>query len=341
MRQWNTRQKGRPARSPDYRITIAGQTISPELDARLISLRLTDQRGFESDQLDLTLSDYDGRLEIPPRGASLQVAIGWRGAGLVNKGTFIVNEVEHSGAPDQLTIRARAADLRADLIAKRNQSWHELSIDDIIRTIAARHELTPRVGQDLADKVIQHIDQTDESDPNFLTRLGERYDALATIKAGHLLFMPNGEAQTASGTAIPAVTLRRRDGDQYRYSLSDRDAYTGVVAYWQDTDNAKRETFLVGSNEKPKRLRDTFATEEEATQAAKAEWQRVRRAGASLTLALAEGRPDLYPETPLTARGWKADIDATGWVITQVEHSLTSSAYMVSVQAEVQNNRNI
>jgi hypothetical protein len=147
--------------------------------------------------------------------------------------------------------------------------------------------------------------------------------------------MPNVQSQTAGGTAIPAIALRRQDGDQHRYTINDRDAFTGVIAYWQDTDNAKREPLLVGSDEKPKRLRDTYATENEAIQAATSEWQRVQRAGASLSLSLAEGIPDLYPETPITASGWKAEMNATEWVITEVAHSLTDSAYTAHIKAEV------
>src|SRR5690625_4840625 len=212
MRRHNRQQQGRPTHQPDYRITLAGRTISPELNARLVSMTLVDRRGFDSDQLDITLTDHDGRLALPARGAELTVAIGWRHTGLIDRGKFIVDEVEHSGPPDQLTIRARAADMREGLPAKRSQSWHELTVSDIIATIAARHSLEPRVSDDLAEVLVEHIDQTDESDLHFLTRLAERYDADATIKAGNLLFLPRGEGVTAGGAAIPAATLTRQDG---------------------------------------------------------------------------------------------------------------------------------
>ena len=34
---------------------------------RLMSLSLTDNRGFEADQLTITLDDADGQLRLPPR----------------------------------------------------------------------------------------------------------------------------------------------------------------------------------------------------------------------------------------------------------------------------------
>lgn len=100
----------RPAHpAPTYRLKIGDRDITPAVDARLISLTLTECRGEEADQLDISLTDHDGALEIPGKGRELQLAIGWGGTDLVDKGTFIVDEAEHSGTPDQVTIRARSA----------------------------------------------------------------------------------------------------------------------------------------------------------------------------------------------------------------------------------------
>jgi|TARA_A100001518_G_scaffold309_1_gene273 hypothetical protein len=332
---WARQQQGRPPRAPGYRLTIGGQLISPELDARLMRLRLTDRRGFEADQLDITLSDHDGRLELPRRGVELTLAIGWQHEGLVERGIFIVDEIEHSGAPDTLTIRARSADMRQQLPGKRSQDWHELTLGDIIDAIAGRNDLEPAIGEALRGIYLEHIDQTNESDLHFLTRLAEQYDAIATIKAGRLLFMPAGQGSTASGQAIAPVTLYRHQGDSHRYTETDREAFTGVRAYWHDPDAAERQEVITGSDENPKSLRHTYATEDDANAAAQSEWQRIQRGGAECTVSLAEGRPDLYPETPVTLSGWKAAIDARPWVITEVGHDLNDTAYTCSVNMEI------
>lgn len=332
---WARQQQGRPPRAPGYRLTIGGQLISPELDARLMRLRLTDRRGFEADQLDITLSDHDGRLELPRRGVELTLAIGWKNEGLVERGIFIVDEVEHSGAPDVLTIRARSADMRQQLPGKRSQDWHELTLGDIIEAIAGRNDLEPAIGEALRGIYLDHIDQTDESDLHFLTRLAEQYDAIAAIKAGRMLFMPAGQGSTASGQAIAPVTLYRHQGDSHRYIETDREAFTGVRAYWHDPDAAERREAIAGSEENLKSLRHTYATEDDAITAAKSEWQRIQRGGAECSLTLAEGRPDLYPETPATLSGYKAVIDARPWVIVEVIHELSDTAYTNGVQMEI------
>lgn len=325
----------RPARTPDYRIGLQGQVITPRFRARVESLRITDRRGLEADQLDLVLTDDDGALGLPPRGAELSVAIGWKGEALTERGTFVVDEVEHSGSPDRLGIRARSADMRGTLPGKHTQSWHKLTVEDIVTTIAKRHDLTPKIGSTLGGIRIGHIDQTDESDLNFITRLAERYDAVATVKAGNLLFISAGQATTASGLEIPPIIIRRTDGDQHRYTVSDRDSYTGVIAYWNDVSGAQRKEVIAGSGDNAKRLRPTYASPEDALAAAKAEWQRIQRGMAEFSLHLAEGRPDLYPETPARCVGWKREIEETEWLLTEVTHDMSDSAYTNSLKFEM------
>lgn len=321
-------------RRPSYRITLGGTDITPRINGRLISLMLREQRGLEADQLDLVLADHDGALALPRRGAELQVAFGWQDEGLIDKGLFIVDEIQHSGAPDQLTIRARSADMRGELPGKRTQSWHDITLGDIVDTIAKRYGLAPVIGKTLGGIRIGHIDQTEESDLNFLTRLGERYDAIAAVKAGRMLFTTAGEALTASGKAMPTITLTRRSGDQHRYSITDREAYEGVKAYWNDTSGAERKVVLAGSGDNAKQLRPTYASEDDALAAAQAELRRLQRGAAQFTLILAEGRPDVAPETAVSCHGWKRDIDETEWLLVEVRHDINESGYISSLQFE-------
>ena len=155
------------SKTPGFSIIIEGKDVTTVLDARLMSLTLTDNRGFEADQLDLELDDSDGLIVLPRRGAIIQFALGWKGQPLFPKGVFTVDEIEHSGAPDRLTIRARSADFRETLNTRREKSWHQTTVGEI----AARHKLKMALGQDLMDKPVDHLDQTHESDASFLMKL--------------------------------------------------------------------------------------------------------------------------------------------------------------------------
>lgn len=321
--------------APTYRLRLDGQDLTPQIHARLISLSLEETRGDTADQLDLVLSDHDGALALPRKGVKLQLSIGFIGQqGLVNKGSFVVDEVEHSGAPDIVTIRARSADMRESLRVRRDQSWHATTLGTIIKTIAARHRIDQRIAPELASVAVSHIDQTNESDLNFVTRLAKRFDAVATIKAGALLFLPINGSQTASGTRLPTLAITRSSGDSHHYTQSDRDAYTGVRAYWHDGKKANRKGVLVGTKVTPKTLKDTYATEADAMAAAQAEWQRIQRGLATLKLTLAIGVPSLVPQSPVTVQGFKQQIDGTQWLATRVTHKLDDSGLTTEVELE-------
>jgi phage protein D len=221
---------------PLWRIRVDGVDITAALDSRLLSLTHTDNRGMEADQLDLTLDDADGRLALPPRGAVLSLALGWEADGLTDKGSYTVDEVEHSGAPDQVTIRARSADLRAGLSTQRTRSFHQVNVAAIVNDIAAAHGLTAAIAATLAGELLDHLDQTNESDANLLTRLAGMFDAIATIKAGRVVFMPAGAGVSASGKPLPVMHITRADGDQHRFSIAERDSYAAVKALYNDID---------------------------------------------------------------------------------------------------------
>ena len=307
-----------------YQILVDGKDISALIAPRLISLDLTDNRGLEADQLSLVLSDHDGLLAIPPRGAKIRLWLGWSTTGLIDKGSYVVDETEHSGAPDVLSIRARSADLRKGLKTKRDQSYSATTLGAVLRVLAARQGLTPLIAPDLEAQQVLQLDQTGESDANLLTRLGEDYDAVATVKAGRLLFLPAGGGKSVSGADLGHVTLTRQDGDQHSYLQADRESYDAVRAFYYDVNSAKKQEAIAGGGDNVKDLRHTYTDELSALRAARAEWNRLQRGTATLTYQLALGRPELMPELTYTLQGVKAEIDAIIWYGGNVQHSLTA-----------------
>lgn len=325
------------ARQPDYAIKLEGKDLTSRFEPRLISLTITENRADESDTFDIELSDHDGKLAIPEKGMELAVSIGWTGKPLVNKGTYKVDEVEHSGAPDTLRIRARSASMTREMGSRRERSWHSKTIAQIVRTIADEHKLTPVVGNTLGATAIPHIDQTHESDMAFLTRLARRYDAVMTVKEGRLLFMPIGEATTASGQALPAISITRQSGDQHRYHVSEREKYSGVRAYYHSGGRGKRKDVVVGGedNHSIKTLPITYPSEGEARDAATAELKRCQRGQATMEYTLALGVPELRPEAPVNISGFKPVIDEEDWLVKRATHSIGQGGYITSIELEL------
>jgi phage protein D len=320
---------------PAFRLTVDGNDLAQLISPRLMSLELTDNRGIEADQLSITLSDHDGLLVIPPKGAILRLWLGWSDTGLVDKGTYTVDETEHSGAPDVLSIRARSADLRKGLKTKRERSWSNTTLGEVLGAIANGNGLKATIAEALGGLPILQLDQANESDANLISRLGEEFDAVATVKAGCLLCMPAGGGKTASGMALPHITLTRVDGDQHRYLQADRDSYDGVRAYYYDVNSAKKQEAIAGGGENLKDLRHTYRDQQSALRAARAEFNRLQRGSATLSYTLARGRPDLIPELTYTLQGVKAEIDEIIWYGGNVQHSLSAdNGYTMSLDLE-------
>ena len=320
---------------PAFRLAVDGLDIAQLISPRLMSLELTDNRGVEADQLSITLSDHDGLLTIPPKGAVLRLWLGWSDTGLVDKGTYTVDETEHSGAPDVLSIRARSADLRKGLKTKRERSWSNTTLGDVLGDIAIGNGLTATIAGALDSLPILQLDQANESDANLISRLGEEFDAVASVKAGCLLCLPAGGGKTASGLDLPHITLTRADGDQHRYLQADRDSYDGVRAYYYDVNSAKKQEAIAGGGDNLKDLRHTYSDQQSALRAARAEFRRLQRGSATLSYSLAMGRPDLIPELTYTLQGVKAEIDEIIWYGGNVQHSLSADGgYTVSLELE-------
>nr|WP_218172743.1 phage late control D family protein [Pseudomonas sp. B6002] len=320
---------------PAFRLAVDGLDIAQIISPRLMSLELTDNRSVEADQLSITLSDHDGLLTIPPKGAVIRLWLGWSDTGLVDKGTYTVDETEHSGAPDVLSIRARSADLRKGLKTKRERSWSNTTLGDVLGDIAIGNGLTATISGALDGLPILQLDQANESDANLISRLGEEFDAVASVKAGCLLCLPAGGGKTASGMDLPHITLTRADGDQHRYLQADRDSYDGVRAYYYDVNSAKKQEAIAGGGENLKDLRHTYSDQQSALRAARAEFRRLQRGSATLSYTLAMGRPDLIPELTYTLQGVKAEIDEIIWYGGNVAHSLSADGgYTVSLELE-------
>lgn len=320
---------------PAFRITVDGNDIAQILSSRLMSLELTDNRGVEADQLSITLSDHDGLLSIPRKGALLRLWLGWSDTGLVDKGSYIVDETEHSGAPDVLSIRGRSADLRKSLKIKRERSWTNTTLGKVLTDIAIGNDLTSTIAGTISSLPILQLDQANESDANLITRLGEEFDAFASIKAGCLLCMPAGGGKTPSGLYLPHITLTRADGDQHRYLQADRDSYEGVRAYFYDVNSAKKQDAIAGGGENIKELRHTYSDKHSALRAARAEFNRLRRGSATLSYTLAFGRPDLFPELTYTLQGVKEEIDEIIWYGGNVQHNLSpENGYTTSLELQ-------
>ena len=330
---------------PDFHIVVDGRRdITKAIRERLLSLRVSDEEGYKSDTVEIRLDDRGGTVELPRRGAELTVELGYDQVpeseqrnglkpGRVLMGRYTVDEVELSGPPATLAVRAKAADMREALKQRRTRSWHDVLLGDLVKAVAREYGLDPRVAEELAKIVLPHVDQTDESDLHLLTRLGEQYDAVAKPGNGRLAFVRRAAARSATMGPLATVRIAREQAGDYRVTLADRPAYRAVRAYWYDTAAGRRREVAAGEGEPLYALRDDYIDEATARAAAQARLDALERGAATLALTLKPGRPAVSAESPLVLSGFRSGVNGR-WIATRVSHEIDNSGYATRVEAE-------
>ena len=323
---------------PTYRVLADGRDISGLLAPRLSSLDVVDRAGIESDTATITLADTGPlRVEMPRTGAELEIFMGYAPTA-TRMGRYIVDEVEISGPPDQMTITAHASPHEATrggitaLQTQRSRSFPVgTTLGALVQRLAADHGLQPAISEALASIPLPHIDQLAESDMSLLTRIAGMVGAIAKPAGGRLAVVRRGQGTSASGAALPVVTLRPRDVSSWSMRISQRDPAGSVVAVWRDLESAADREAIAGEGEPQRRLRNTFPDEASAQRAAEAELERSRQRGATLRLSL-PGRTDLMAEGRVQMAGWRDGV-AGEWLIESVTHRIESGGYSCSVEA--------
>ncbi|MXO64867.1 phage late control D family protein [Altericroceibacterium endophyticum] len=322
--------------------TDIADTIAPHLNPgalpldgkkrvpRLISLSLTERLQEQADRLEITLSNHDGELAPVKRGRFIDLALGWVGGrdvmpGLISKGRFKVDEVEKEGPPDTLTIRARSADLTGTYRTRRDRSWNETTLGTLLGEIARINGLTARIHPDLASLVITAIEQAAKSDAAFIRDLGERFDAVATVKAGALIFLPIGAQTNTAGESFGSLPLTRQANSRFRFLIPDRQEHDGAEAQWHDRDQGRKRTVTTGADSNPKRIKRSFASEAEARQCAEAESRKAQRGHYQFDYEMALGDPGIEPNQRVTLSGWDSEIDGIAWLVEEASHTLDAS----------------
>ena len=224
--------------TPDFRVLADTVDITNAIRQGLLSLRVTDEAGINSDKVEIKLDDRDGKIEMPNTGAELEIFLGYKEDSLVRMGLFIVDEVSVESPPQRLIIRARAADMRQVLKAPRTKTWGEVTLVDVVNEIAAAHGLEPKISSDMASIQLPYLTQTEESDLHLLTRLARNHGAITKPVHGKLLFVPKGQAKSVSGTLIEPVFITGHQLTSWEAAFADRDKYGSVQASFHNKQTA-------------------------------------------------------------------------------------------------------
>ncbi|MEJ1224567.1 contractile injection system protein, VgrG/Pvc8 family [Pseudomonas sp. CCNWLW56] len=318
---------------PTFRIIADGKDITTLINDRLLSLRTSDKPGMESDDFELRIDDRDQAVALPTRGAGIEVYLGYTGQALTRLGRYTVDEIELSGPPDTMVIRGKASDMRGSGKTVRSGSWEDVPLQQIVRDVAARNGWQPVCP---VQTKVPRVDQLNESDYNFITRLAKQYDCTAKLADGKLLVMPRQGGQTASGKNLSPVVLRRTDLSRYQFRLGDRNTQKAVRTKHLDKKSGALKVVELDNDDLPNGLpavhtdRHIYPNKSAAEQAAKARLAAFNRSTAGVRLEMA-GRTDVFAERSIIVQGIKPGLDGE-YLAEAVEQLFTSSGWTTTVE---------
>jgi phage protein D len=215
----------------------------------------------------------------------------------------------------------------------RSGSWEDVPLSTIVADIAARNGWQPVCP--VSTKVAR-VDQLNESDFNFITRLAKQYDCTAKVADGKLLVMPRQAGQSASGKAFGAITLTRSDLCRWQFSLGDRNSHKAVATKHQDKKTGKLAIVSVDNDDAPDGLpavhtdRHIYPNKSAAESAAKARLAAFNRSTADVRFEM-PGRTDIFAERLINAQGFKVGLDGE-YLADSVEQVFTQSGWSTTVE---------
>lgn len=317
---------------PAYRITVSDKDITGLVADRLLSLTLTDEAGVTSDRLELVLDDRDQKLAVPATRATIQVSIGYT-TNLVDKGKYVVEEVELQGPERKMTIRANATGASKGAGAAKERSWDDTTLGKIARSIASKHGWKAAISPDLDSIKIEHIDQH-ENDLQFLVRLAADNGAVAKVADQRLVIAPHAEGKSVSGKSLPRIAIDASEATEWSWQTAARGDYKGVKATYHDTKGATRGEAVAGEDtDNTHTLPHTYTSKGAAQRAAKSKLDALKRAKDKFTITSMPGNPLIQAESRLVATGFRAGVDGE-WNVNKVTHTLTDTQYTCSVDCD-------
>lgn len=354
---------------PIYMLQVDENNITDVINNRLLDLTITDNAGWESDTLELLLDDADHAIVLPDTGAKLKIFLGYSSSELVFMGTFVVDEVELSSAPSTMKISAKAANMSSSLKSPKTVTWggigknskdQSVKLRAIFDKIAKADNLKVDIDEKYKNKSFAILNQRNESDINFLTRMAESVGGVLKITNDTISLKPQ---LLEKGV----ISLQPQEVSQWRVNITQRTSYDAVETSYYDKSEAKKVKVTVaksatknsssrhntnntkginksknnnrnknnGRSKKNNKLIKQIKTEavsaEAASALAKAELERSAMGEMQLTLSL-PGRMSVCAERQLKLTDFRTGVNGL-WQINTVKHQLNNSGYVTEITA--------
>ena len=241
------------ARSAEVSLYYEGVNISQDIAPYLLNFTYTDNASDKADDISLTLEDRE-RLWcsdwFPSKGDKIRASIiihNWEDANRTESlpcGTFEVDQIECSGPPNQVTIKAVSTLVSKPMRQeKHTKAWENVKLSTIAGDMAGKNGL--RLFWDSSeDPFFERRDQVETSDLEFFSALARDYGIAVKVTDTQLVCYLEEEYE---GHA-PVGELSFGDKKLISWNFSSKTAGTYKAARLQYHDPVKNETHVVTEN---------------------------------------------------------------------------------------------
>lgn len=235
------------ARQAIVKIVYNAKDISNDIAPFLLDFSYTDNESGKADDIQITLEDRN-QLWIgdwfPAKGdtitASIVVSDWFRQGEAISLpcGTFTVDEIDFSGPPSTVAIKATSIPTTAGIKGQtKTRAWERISLQAIAAEIAAGASLSLMYEADGNPQYLR-IDQVESSDLAFLQLLCEQ--ACVALKVTDNKIVIFDKRAYESNDAVR--TIDRLAGDVKNYGLKSKTAGTAKTAKVSYSDPLTGET---------------------------------------------------------------------------------------------------
>ncbi|MDR2819311.1 MAG: DUF6402 family protein [Desulfovibrio sp.] len=204
------------ARRVKVHVAIGGHDATNRMEPYLLDFSFTDNATGKADEVRITLHDRDGKWNNewkPKKGTEVTATIvcsDWFKQGdsvSLPCGRFRIDEIEFSGPPDKITIKAVTSALTTGLRdTPKTRAWENTSLQTVAGQVAAEHGLALHYEGD--PHLFSRQDQRNESDLPFVDRMAEERGMFCKAHDSRLVMVDRERAENVS----PKIAINRRGG---------------------------------------------------------------------------------------------------------------------------------
>lgn len=220
---------------PDFKVLYNSKNITEDISGCLRSITYVDNTAGETDEISIEVDDVDGRWKgnwYPQKGAKLTLQIGMLSGSPLMCGTFTVDEIDISGPPDIVVIKALAAGTGKAVRTKHSYAHDNKTLRQIVQTVAQKHGF--EVLGDIPDVQLSYVLQNKETDLSFLHGLSNEYGCTFNLRDNKLVFTNSEQLESASGVA----TINKTDVSAYAFNDKTIGTFAGTdVKHYSQKDN--------------------------------------------------------------------------------------------------------